>query len=182
MRFLSTCLHILSNGEDGLALRCVASERRTQLFMIKLAVLKKIVNIIMQNVRGTQFCVSLRSGNTLPKHKWGYFTLCKMLLLSGCRCSPRPIISLAIYIQHETNCTCQQEDLALLEFFPCAILFSQSLINADIVSYTSMVLILKCYLLLSKTNTKTWSKVQRKEYGSFVAKILFLQVDHGFLL
>ena len=143
MRFLSICLHILSNGEDGLALRCVASERSTQLFMIKLAVLKKIVNIIMQNVRGTQFCVSLRSGNTLPKHKWGYFTLCKMLLLSGCRCSLRPIISLAIYIQHETNCTCQQEDLVLLEFFPCAILFSQSLINADIVSYTSMVLILK---------------------------------------
>ena len=86
------CLHILSNGEDGLAVQYVASERRSQLFMIKLAVFKKNVNIIMQK----QFRVSLRSGNTVPKHKWGYFTLYKMLLLSGSGCSPRPITSLAI--------------------------------------------------------------------------------------
>ena len=136
----------------------------------------------MQNVRGTQFCLSLRSGNTVSKHKWGYFTLCKMLLLSCCGCSPRSITSLAIYIQHETNCTCQEQDLALPGFFPSAILFSQSLINADIVTYTSMVLILKYYLFLSKAKTKTWSKVQRKEYGSFVAKMFFLQLHHGFPL
>ena len=59
----------LSNGEDGLALRCVASERKTQLLMIRLAVFKKIVNIIMQNVRGTQLCLCLRSENTVSKHK-----------------------------------------------------------------------------------------------------------------
>ena len=45
-RFLSLCFHIFSNGGNGLSLRRVESERRSQ-FMIKLTVSRKNVNIIM---------------------------------------------------------------------------------------------------------------------------------------
>ena len=181
MRFLSRSLHIFSNEEDGLAVRCVASERRSPLFMIKLAVFKKIVNIIMQNVGGTQFCVSLRSGNTVSKHKWGYFTLCKMLQLSGCGCSPRPITSFATYIQHETNCTCQQPRPNFAWILPiCNIIFP--IIDQCRYCYICMLLILKYSLFLSKTSNKILSKVKRIENGSFVAEMFFLQVDEGFSL
>ena len=59
-----------------------------------------------------------------------------MLLLPGCGCSSRPITSLAICIQHEMNRTCQQPKPSFawtlpIICLPYAILFFQSLINAD---------------------------------------------------
>ena len=100
-----------------------------------------------------QFCVSLRAGNTVSKYKW-------VLLLSGCGCAPRPITSLAICIQYETNHICQ------LGFFPYAILFSQWLISTDVNTQ-----ILKSDL-----------KCKERSMGGYVAKMFFLQVDEGFWL
>ena len=71
-----------------------------------------------------QFCVSLRAGNTVSKHNWGYkwkkFPVAALL-------SPRP----TSYYSME-QITLVTQCLALLGFFQYAIIFSQSLINANI--------------------------------------------------
>ena len=73
------------------------------------------------------------------------------------------------------------QGLALLEFFPYAILFFQALISADIFYlHDDKVLTLKCSLFLSSTNNKIWSK--ERSMGPYEAKMLFLQVDGGFWL
>ena len=90
-----------------------------------------------------QFCVSLRAGNTVPKHKWGY------------KLQNFPV---AVSLD------------PLAGFFPSAILFSQSLINAGIFYLydDKAVVILKCFLfILSITNTEIWSN--ERIMGPYVA-------------
>ena len=44
--------------------------------------------------------------------------------------------------------------------------------------YDDKVLILRCSLFLSNTNTEIWSK--ERSMSPYVAKMFFLQVDEGF--
>ena len=115
-------------------------------------------------------------------HKWGCFTLYKMLLVSGWGCSPRPITSLAIYIQHETNRTCHQPRPSFAWILPiCNIIFP--IIDQYRYFFTSNddeVMIVKCSLFFSNTNTEIWSN--KRSMGPYIAKIFFLLVDEGFWL
>ena len=118
-----------------------------------------------------QFCVSLRAGNTVSKYKW-------VLLLSGCGCAPRPITSLAICIQYETNHICQ------LGFFPYAILFSQWLISTDVNIPSMMIRSWSSHVpcFWATQILKSDLKCKERSMGGYVAKMFFLQVDEGFWL
>ena len=74
----------------------------------------------------SQFCVSLRAGNTVSKHKWGYKLQTFPVTV--------PLDPLASYLHTAWNEAHlpAAKGLAWLGFFPYAVLFSQSLINADI--------------------------------------------------
>ena len=114
-------------------------------------------------------CVSLRAGNTVSKHKWSIN--CKIFLWL-CRLPPDP---LAIYSMKRIALTSSQ-GLTLLGFLPYAIFFSQSLINAVIFFFFYLydkALILKCSLILSKTNIP--KSDPKKSMGPYVAKMFFLQ-------
>ena len=70
----------------------------------------------------------------------------------SCGCAPRVIIQLFTYSM-ERIALASKKSLALLGFFPYAISFSQSLINADIFYlYDDTVLILKYSLFLYNLN------------------------------
>ena len=126
-----------------------------------------------------------KSWNTVSKHKWGHFTLCKMLLLSSCGYTPRPTTSLTIYIQHETNCTCQQPKPSLAWILPiCDISFP--IIDQYRYFHTSMMIRsissnASCFWAIqSKYNLIESAK--KKSISPYVAKMFFLQLDEGFRL
>ena len=169
MRFLSPCLHILSNGEDGLLVRQVASERRSQ-FIIKLVVFKKKCQYYDV---GNNFV-----SNTVSKHKWGY----KLLIFPAVAVPLDQLTSYLHKAKHETNRTWQH----LMPFFAwirpmCRIIFP--IIHQCKYFFTSMMirswLLNVCSLFLSNTITKIWFK---RSMDPYVAKKILSPGKWRFLI
>ena len=120
----------------------------------------------------------LRVANTVFIHRWRYKlqNFSKTLLLA-----PKPISYLSVYSMKRITVASSQ-DLALLGFFPYALI-----IFPTIIDHWSMLifffylydkaLILKCFLILSNTNTKIWSKNEYGPLGNIDKKLLSCKGD-----
>ena len=110
-------------------------------------------------------------GNTVSKHKWGYKLQNFPEALPP---APKPISYLPVYSMKQIALASSQ-GLVLLGFFPYALSFSQSLINADIYFFISMTRFWSSNVLWFEA-TKYQNLIQKmRMMGPYVAKMLFLQ-------
>ena len=128
--------------------------------------------------RRLQFCLRIRAGITVPNINEGILHYRKC---SCCDCCVTRRITSYLFYSIKRILLVSSQGLALLEFFPHAILFFQSLINADIFwldgPYSQNFLV---FFILSNRNTKVWSK--EISMSPYVAKMFFVQVDEDFWL
>ena len=85
----------------------------------------------------------------------------------------KPISYLPV-LQYETNCTCQQQGLALFGFFPYALSFSQSLTNADNI-FISMTRLWSSNDLWFWTTPIYENLIHKMSMGPYVTKMFFLR-------
>ena len=127
----------------------------------------KNVNIILKVTILYQLWVR----NTVSKLRWGY----KLKNFpQAVPPVPKPIIAIYLFTVWNVSHLPGAWRLHFAWFFPYALSFSQSWINADIFYLYDKALTLKRSLILSNTNNKIWSK----KLGPYVAKIFFVQSAH----
>ena len=108
-------------------------------------------------------------GNTVSKHRLAYKL---QNFLEAVPPAPKSINYLPVYSMKRIAFASSQ-GLALLGFFPYALLFSQSLTNADIF-FISMTRLWSSKVLWFWA-TQIPKSDPKNEYGSYVAKMFFLQ-------
>ena len=111
----------------------------------------------------------LRVGNTVSKHRWGYKL---QNFPEAVLPVPKPISYLPVY-NMKRIALARSQGLTLLRFFPQALSFSQSLINADIF-FISMITLWFSNVLWFEQH-KYQNLIEKNSMDLYVAKIFFLQ-------